>query len=287
VLGALRELVPGADLLYLADAAHVPYGDRSPAELAELMFACVRILERAGATSLVMGCNTSCAVAADLGWPATTLEIFDLIGAAADAVAALEPRTVGVIATVATTRSGAYGRALRARIPGVVVREVAAPELVPLVEAGRLDGADVRAAVAEACGALGAVDGVVLGCTHYPLLDARFAEALGPSVARIDPARAQARRVAGRVAARDAAGSGTTRYLTTGALAPFRAAVERIVGLQPLARFASADSLFASESDESRFGRSDSNESEQSKEDEHAARAERGSGDDLQRRVLA
>lgn len=273
MLRALRALLPDVDLLYLADAAHVPYGDRAPAELAALVRASVRILERVRATSLVLGCNTSCAVAADLGWPATTLEIFDLIDAAVEAVAARGPRTVGVIATVATARSGAYGRALRARIPGVVVREVAAPALVPLVEAGRLDDADVRAAVGAACAALGpAVDAVVLGCTHYPLLDARFAETLGPSVARIDPALAQARRVAERVVARGATGGGgTTRYLTTGALVPFRTGVEAVVGVDPAAS----------------FERASSDEAEDSEKDEHATRAESGSGDDLQRRVLA
>ncbi len=232
VLRRLREAVPSADVVYLADQAHVPYGDRSEDELVRLLEGNVALLEDEGVDAIVMGCNTSCAVAAKRGWPAANVPILDLIEAAAAAVASSGARRVGVLATSATAKSGAYGAAIRRAVPGADVLEVAAPKLVPLVERGLRDGPEVRAAIAEARAAFAApLDVLVLACTHYPLLEDAIGAAFGPSVRLIDPALAQAERAiaaAGRAAAGGAPGQ--VRYLTTGPLAPFRAALSEIVG---------------------------------------------------------
>jgi glutamate racemase len=234
VLRAVRARLPHEDLVYLADQAHVPYGDRPVSELRRLLADNVAFLERAGVDAVVMGCNTSCSIAARHGWPASRVPIFDLIEAAAGAVAASAARRVGVIATTATARSGAYGDAIRARVPQAAVEEVAAPALVPLVEAGILTGPIARAAVAAACARFTPeLDALVLGCTHYPLLDGAFAGVLGAGVLRIDPALAQSERAFAFVAARDAGHGlegGRTRYVTTGPLEPFREALRALVG---------------------------------------------------------
>ncbi len=239
VLRRLRAALPGAHAVYLADQAHVPYGDRSEGELVRLLAANVATLENEGVDAIVMGCNTSCAVAAKRGWPAARVPIFDLIEAAAAVVAAGSGRRIGVLATAATARSGAYGDAIRRAAPGAFVREVAAPKLVPLVERGLRRGPEVRAAVAEARAAFATpLDALVLACTHYPLLEAALADAFGDGVRLIDPAVAQAERVIAAVppAARGPhARAGRVRYLTTGALPAFRAGLRAVVGeLGPL-----------------------------------------------------
>ena len=223
----VRELLPREDIVYFADQAHVPYGERTTDDLAQLLAANVAYLERAGVDAVVMGCNTSCAVAAQRGWPEASVPILDLIAAAADDVVAAGALRVGVLATSATARSGAYGAALRVRAPEMSVQERAAPDLVPLVEAGTLEGPLARRAVADACAQFALpLDVLVLACTHYPLLDAHFAAVLGPGVRRIDPAYAQAARAAQYVAARGGErGSALTVYATTGDLAAYRAAV--------------------------------------------------------------
>jgi glutamate racemase len=232
VLRRVRALLPDEDLVFLADQAHVPYGDRSSGELVALLAQNAAYLAGCGVDAIVMGCNTTCAVAASAGWPAVGIPILDLIAAAADAVADSGARRVGVLATSATIRSGAYAAAIRARAPGIGVVEVAAPRLVPLVEAGTVSGALARAAVAQALAPFAEpLDALVLACTHYPLLDAEFAALLGPGVERIDPAAMQAERAADFTHARGGAGgTGRTRYVTTGALAPFRIAVEALAG---------------------------------------------------------
>ena len=213
--------------MYLADQAHVPYGDKSPATLERLTRDNVAMLEAAGVDAIVMGCNTSCAVAATRGWPVARVPILDLIETAAGAVTASGARRIGVLATSATASSGAYGDAIRALAPATVVQEVGAPELVPLVEAGTLAGPLARAAVERSLAPLAApIDTLVLGCTHYPLLEAHFRELLDPRVRIVDPALAQAIRAAEFVRLRGGAvGTGRTRFLTTGALGPYRTAL--------------------------------------------------------------
>jgi glutamate racemase len=218
VLRRLRELLPRCDVLYFADQAHVPYGDRSVEDLRGLLRANVAWLNERGCEAIVMACNTSCAVAGSYGWPASHAPIFDLIAAAGEAVARCGAGSIAVAATTATVRAGAYARAIHARSPGTRVTEVAAPALVPLVESGAARS-DLEEAVAAVCSQFPAdVDALVYGCTHYPLLDDIFARSLPEGTLRIDPAIWQARSVA---AAGYGEGDGRTRYVTSGALALF------------------------------------------------------------------
>lgn len=232
VVRRVRALLPRHDLLFLADQAHVPYGDRAPEDLHRLLQTNVGWLAARGARAIVMACNTSCAIAARYGYPEVGVPILDLIESAAIAIHDAGYRRVGVVATAATVATGAYAARIRAASDGARVVEVAAPALVPLVEAGRIDGEEARAAVAEVCAALPRdLDAVVLACTHYPVLDAHFAAALGDGVARIDPAVEQAGRTAALVAARSIPpGTGATRYATTGTAEHLREGVARIAG---------------------------------------------------------
>jgi glutamate racemase len=231
VVRQVRALLPHHALLFLADQAHVPYGDRTPDDLHRLLTQNVRWLDEQGADAIVMACNTSCAIAAEFGYPQVGAPILDLIESAAIAVRDAGYERIGVVATAATVRTGAYTKKIRAFSPAVRVDEVAAPTLVPLVEAGDVDGEVAYAAVAEACARLPRdVDAVILACTHYPVLDEHFARALGSSVARIDPAVEQAGRAAALVAARSIPpGSGHTRYVTTGDVDTFRSSVHRLM----------------------------------------------------------
>ena len=230
VLRAVRARLPHEDLLYFADQAHAPYGDRDDADLADLFANALGHLEAAGVHAIVMGCNTSCAVASRRGWPEhAKVPILDLIASAAAAIASdTTLRRIGVIATAATARSGAYGNAIRLRAPQLDVTETGAPELVPLIESGVMSGRDVDESVVRAYARLGApVDAVVLACTHFPLVDAAFARALGPSVHRIDPAVVQAERASDVARGGE---SGTTRFITTGDPEKFAAAARAVLG---------------------------------------------------------
>jgi len=242
VVRRLKERLPHHELFFFADQAHVPYGDRPSHELAGLLAQNVRFLNEAAVTMIVMGCNTSCAIAQEFGWPPSSVAILDLIESAALVVERSGFFNVGVIATSTTVRARAYSRAIHARVPKAVVFEVAAPGLVPLVEAGKVGTQEAHEAVAAICAQLPAsLDAVILACTHYPILDLHFADALGPSVMRIDPALEQAERAAklsaGNGIARGLAG---TTYVTNGDLEAFRVAVRMITGeFEPNCTYAS------------------------------------------------
>jgi glutamate racemase len=117
------------------------------------------------------------------------LPVLGLIGSVA---ARLRLERVGVLATPATAASGAYGRALRAAHPASQVVEVGCPAFVPLIEAGNFADPRLRtAAIAYLEPLLEArVQAIVLGCTHYPLLEELLRELLPPDVELVDPALA-------------------------------------------------------------------------------------------------
>jgi glutamate racemase len=231
VLARLREQLPFADTIFFADQAYVPYGDRTHGELLRLLSANLARLDGYGVDAIVMACNTSCAIAERYGWPSSRAPVLDLIESAAIAVERAGFRRVGVVATAATVGAGSYGRTLRARVSGIDVVEVPAPALVPLVEAGAIDGDAPRNAVAEVCSHLPLdLDALVFGCTHYPVLEAQFRAILG-GVSFIDPALTQAERAAELLGDR-ADGTGRTTYITSGDESAFQANVARILGGQ-------------------------------------------------------
>lgn len=229
VVRRVRERLPQADLLFFADQAHVPYGDRAPHDLYRLLEANLAWLDRQGSAVIVIGCNTSCAIAERYGWPSTRAHVLDLIDSAATAVQRARYRRIGVVATAATVGAGSYGRTLRSAVIGAEVWEVAAPALVPLVEAGEIGTPSAEEAVTAICAELpGDLDAVIYGCTHYPLLEEHFRRALGENVALIDPAVMQAERAAHLVKNRPAE-TGRVRYVTSGDPDRFRANVARIM----------------------------------------------------------
>ena len=235
VLQRLHEKLPQHDIVFFADQLHVPYGDRAAAELVALMKANVEFLDARGVDAIVMACNTSCATAARAGWPPASAPILDLIDSAAIAVESALYKRVGVIATAATTATRAYTQKITSLVPDAQVYEVAAPALVPLVEAGKIEGDETRAAVAAVCAQLpDGLDAVLLACTHYPLLDAHFAAVLGERVARVDPAVVHAERAAAIVAHEGLApGTGSITCITSGDPQRFSAAVTRVLGELP------------------------------------------------------
>lgn len=199
VARAIREVLPGEDLVYLGDTARVPYGTRSPDTIIRYARVCAASLVRHRIKLLVVACNTVSAVALDHLRDELDVPVLGVIDPGARAgVAASRNRRIGVIATQGTVASGAYERAIHAADSRVEAFATPAPLLVPLAEEGWLDG-EVPELVAErylrTLTAHG-IDALVLGCTHYPLLEqaiGRVAHRLaGPSLAVVDGAKATA-----------------------------------------------------------------------------------------------
>jgi len=243
VLHELLVQLPHEDFLYLGDTARFPYGERTPAELERFAAEIAEELLARGAKLLVVACNTATAAAL----PAlqrrmrqTTLGV-DVLGVvrpeAVQAVATTRSGRIGLLATPATVASGAYARALQDVDPHVELVAVACPDLAPIVQAGdALDEAvveTVRSYVAPLREA--GVDTVVLGCTHYPLLQPMLQRMLGRGVAIVTSGAALARQVEHALSVRELGnprvGEGDYRFLCTGDGDAFRALGTRFLQL--------------------------------------------------------
>jgi glutamate racemase len=231
-LTVLREILrrlPFESTVYLGDNARAPYGVRTDDEVRRFSVQALDALARREVKALVVACNTSTSVALGDFRRRYDLPVLGVVrpGAAAAALATRN-RRVGVIATPATVRSRAYFNAIKDENPAVEVYEHATPELVPLVEAGRLSGPDVEAAVRRAVAPLlgernedgdfifplppsAKIDTLLLGCTHYPLLASLLRASVGDGVAIVDSATATASSLAELLSVNALEAPGTTR----------------------------------------------------------------------------
>ncbi|HUT78314.1 MAG TPA: glutamate racemase [Polyangia bacterium] len=239
VVREIRRILPGERLLYLGDNARVPYGTRSPATIERYAGNCADFLVREGLKLLVVACNTVSAVALPFLRERVDVPVLGVIGAGARAAcAATRTGRIGVIGTVGTVDSGAYTREIAAIDPGAVVHQRPAPLLVPLAEEGWLDGPVPRLAVERYVGPLAAsgIDVLLLGCTHYPLLEGTIREVLselGSAAAVVNSAKVMGREVADTVAAgglENPDGVGALRCCVTDLPASFQAVAARFLG---------------------------------------------------------
>jgi glutamate racemase len=207
VVKALRTLLPAEDILYFGDTARVPYGNKSEPTVTAFVRQIISYLVPRQPKHLVIACNTATALALPIlkrEFPQLTITGVVDPGARAAAQAAGSKLTplIGVIATEATVRCGAYNRAIHRRRSKARVIQRAAPLLVPIIEEGR-EESDllVQLALQQYLEPLIAhqPDVLVLGCTHYPIFKRSIAELMGPACRVIDSAEQCAQDVARRL----------------------------------------------------------------------------------------
>lgn len=243
VLHELLVQLPHEDFLYLGDTARFPYGERSQGELERFSIEIADHLVARGAKLLVVACNTATAAALPTlvdRMRQTTLGI-DVLGVvrpeAVHAVAATRNGRIGLLATPATVASGAYARAIAAVDAHVELVAVACPDLASIVQAGttfdEVVVEQVRSSVAPLRDA--GVDTVVLGCTHYPLLQPLLQRMLGRGVTIVTSGAALARQVEHALSVRELGnprtGEGVYRFLCTGDAEAFAALGTRFLQL--------------------------------------------------------
>ena len=196
VYRALHEQLPNERFVYLGDTARVPYGTKSLSTVERYAVENAEFLAGHGVKMLVVACNTASALALPAIREALDIDVAGVIGPGARAAAAAMTkragglRTVGVIATESTVRSGAYTAAIKKADPTAEVIEQACPLLVPLAEEGWVNN-EVAHTVAETYlkDLQAKIDTLVLGCTHYPLLTDAIARFLAGNVELVDSAR--------------------------------------------------------------------------------------------------
>ena len=200
-MAALVKTLPEFDYVYLGDHARAPYGPRSKEEIYQCALEGVRALFRRGCEVIIFACNTAAANALReiqqqilphefpgkrvLGVLVPTVE--QITGVAWKGVwtGGQSRECVGILATEATVRSGAYTTEIHKRRPDIDVIEQACPELAPLIESGASNEDMRRSAKGyidqlfrERAQKQPPLSAVLLGCTHYELIAPIIAELL-------------------------------------------------------------------------------------------------------------
>ncbi|AVJ29585.1 glutamate racemase [Achromobacter spanius] len=185
VLRAIRDALPHEPLLYVADSAHVPYGEKTQAFVERRACAIADYFVSQGARAMVVACNTATAAAiALLRKRHPELIIIGVEPAIKPAAHLTHSGVVGVFATTGTLASPKFAALVQREAPEVRILLRPCPEWVRLVEQGVVSGPEaaeaVRAPVAELREA--GADVLVLGCTHFPFLRDAIQDAAGPGV---------------------------------------------------------------------------------------------------------
>ncbi|MBL0726801.1 glutamate racemase [Piscinibacter sp. HJYY11] len=199
VLKALHSQLPAHDLLYVADSAHAPYGERTDEYISQRTHRIASHLLAEGASLLVIACNTATAVAvASLRerWP--QVPIVAVEPGVKPAVALTRNGRIGVMATPATLRSEKFKHLLSAHGAGLCVHLQPCPGLAGQIERGIHDDPALLRLIDQFSAPLkeAEVDTVVLGCTHYPFVHAQIQQAFGNGVTLVDTAEPVARQAA-------------------------------------------------------------------------------------------
>ena len=196
ILRAIRELMPGQPVIYLADQAHVPYGVRQLEEVRGFSKEITQFLINHGAEIIVVACNTASVAA--LKFLRDQFPQIPFVGmepAVKPAAEQTKSGVVGVLATYATFQTDVYNSVVERFAKNVTLLQNHCPGLVNQIEKGDLNGVETRRILESALRPMLAqgIDTVVLGCTHYPFVIPLIEEIVGPRVRVIDPAPAIAR----------------------------------------------------------------------------------------------
>lgn len=206
-ISVLRQLVrqmPNENFLYFGDSANAPYGSRSTEEIRQLTLQNVARLYQRGLKALVIACNTATAAAIDALRQTYPQDIIVGIEPAVKlAVQRFPHGRIAVMATEATLREQKFNTLVHAYDGEEEIISVPCPELVKFVERGETQGENLTRYLHDRLDSLLAqgVDGIVLGCTHFPFVRTAIAEVAGEKVALLDGGEGTARETCRRIRA--------------------------------------------------------------------------------------
>lgn len=218
VLREIRRELPAENLIYVADSAHAPYGEKTQDYIERRSIAISEFLLNLQAKAIVVACNTATGAAVATIRSRYPIPIVAMEPAIKPAAAQSRTGVIGVLATQRTLASNNFIWLFERYGKEVDILPQACPGLVEQVEAGDLDGPKTRRLIERYVEPLlrRGADVLVLGCTHYPFLAETIREIAGPSVAVIDSGGAVARQLQRRLAAAglltEASGDGYERF---------------------------------------------------------------------------
>ena len=183
IFNHIRQRLPQYDYLYLGDNARAPYGTRSFDVIYEYTLQAVSYLREQGCSLIILACNTASAKALrsiqQNNIDPNQLRVLGVIRPTVEAIPArTKNKHIGVLATPGTIASESYTIELLKQDPELIITQQACPMWVPLIESGEhlQEGADyfVEKYLTELLEREPLIDTIILGCTHYPLLQGKI-----------------------------------------------------------------------------------------------------------------
>ena len=203
VLRAIRALLPAEVLIYVADSAHIPYGEKSRQYIETRARVIAGFMVERGAKALVVACNTATAAAVAALRSAYPVPIIGMEPGVKPAAQLTQSGVIGVLATPGTLASQKFAALLQRHAGAAQVVVQACPGLVEQIERGDIGGQHTRALVQRYVEPLleRGADTLVLGCTHYPFVAELIREAAGPAVKLVETGAAVAQELKRRLMA--------------------------------------------------------------------------------------
>jgi glutamate racemase len=237
VVKEIKKLLPDTPIIYFGDTARLPYGNKSPETIQRYSSEIVKFLKSKGCKIIVIACNSASALTADyLREKYPELKIYDVVTSGTDAVVeATKSKKVGVIGTIATINSSIYKKKIAEINPEIQVFTKACPLFVSLVEENWIHRSETKkiARVYLRELKLKKVDTLLLGCTHYPLLEKLISGVMGGRTKVITSGEKLARELAKNMEpARNFSSSeaGKDEYFVSDLTEHFEKLAEKILG---------------------------------------------------------
>ncbi|MGX5586772.1 glutamate racemase [Bacillus thuringiensis] len=233
----IRQL-PKESIYYIGDNKRCPYGPRSVEEVQSFVFEMVEFLKQFPLKALVVACNTAAAAALTALQEALSIPVIGVIHPGArEAIKVTKKEKIGVIGTVGTIKSNMYEKALHELDTYLEVHSHACPTLATVVENRLEDIAYVTQQVKQALLPLTKedIDTLILGCTHYPLLESYIKKELGEDVTIISSAEETAIELSTILQHKGILSDNLNpkhRFFTTGSVLSFEHIAERWLGYQ-------------------------------------------------------
>ncbi|MCI5058124.1 MAG: glutamate racemase [Flavobacteriales bacterium] len=189
----IAQILPNRDLIYFGDIAHLPYGDKSRSAIQEYSTRICDFLIAKNCNDIVIACNTASAFAYQtLRRKYPEVNIYNVIDPVAKYVATnFKSESVGVIGTKGTIGSRIYPKKIKAIDDSISVKSLATPLFVPLIEEGLFKTTISKAIIKKylSVKSLSDIKCLILGCTHYPMIQSEIQEYYKGNVEIINSAK--------------------------------------------------------------------------------------------------
>lgn len=193
VAAEIEKFLPNEDITYIGDSINCPYGGKSKDEIKKLALKMISFLQNKNAKCILLACNTISVLADELR-ENFDIPIISIIEEASKDIIKKKPKSIGILATVATAQSRSYDKFISKELPECNIISQGSEKLAELIDSGKFESAEAEDEIKKNVDRIisrSNIDFLVLGCTHYPIALKTFKKCY-PEIELFNPAVSQA-----------------------------------------------------------------------------------------------